>query len=320
MQMKQNNPYKAQKAGKRFYPAMLLLVLLLVSCSQDEAPTAGYGASGKQTSLQVASLATGNGATTRATTLYSKTDSIGFFVKANGSYYVARSNIKGIYDDEKYHLWLPVDSIWLNNYTATLAVYAPYDAVHGTDGTLKLAACIRPADGSKDISYKTFTAYNRSTPPSLTLTHVYSRLTVNITRAAEYTKEVTLNSVGMKGSEIYKEASFRPFDNAKDYGTDKEFTLPINPAVVVSDADRTQTIDLLLIPASLTGDVTLYLDGPGEKFKVTIARGNFGNALTAGKQYKINLTLKGTVLVVTSVTITDWEIEKIDDEKDAGFK
>lgn len=318
--MKQNNPYKAQKAGKRFFPAVWLLVLLLASCSQDEAPMAAYGPSGKQTSLQVASLATGNGATTRATTEYSKTDSIGFFVKANGSFYAARSNIKGIYDDVKHNSWLPVDSIWLNNNTANLAVYAPYDAAHGTDGTLKLAACIRPADGSKDISYKTFTANNKSTPPSLILTHVYSRLTIAITRATEYTKEVTLNSIGMKGDEIYKEASFKPFDNANDYGTDKEFAFPIDPAVDISSANPTQIIELLLIPSSLTGDVTLYLDGPGEKFKVTIAKGNFGNALTAGRQYKINLTLKGTVLVVTSVTITNWEEEKIDDEKDAGFK
>lgn len=317
--MKQNNPYKAQKAGKRFFPAVLLLVLLLASCSQDEAPMAAYGPSGKQTSLQVASLATGNGVTTRATTEYSKTDSIGFFVKANGSYYAARSNIKGIYDAVKYNLWLPVDSIWLNNYTADLAVYAPYDAAHGTDGTLKLAACIRPADGSKDISYTTFNANNKSTPPTLTLAHVYSRLTINITRADEYAKEVILNSIGMKGNDIYKEASFRPLDNAKDYGTINTFTFPIDPAVKVNAVNPTQTIELLLIPSSLTGDVTLFLDGPDENFKVVFAKVSFGNALTAGKQYKINLKLKGTILEVTSVTITDWEIEKIDDEQEPPF-
>lgn len=317
--MKQNNPYKAQKAGKRFYPAFMLLVLLLASCSKDDALTVDYGPSGKKTSLQVTALTTASGVITRATTTpYPTTGSIGFFMRENLlNGYVAGSNIKGIYDNAKYHLWLPVDSIWLNNNTADLAVYAPYDAAHGTDGTLKLAACIR-VDGSKDIAYNAFTANNKTTPPVLTLAHVYSRLTINITRADEYAKEVILNSIGMKGNEIYKEASFRPLDNAKDYGT-KTFTFPIDPAVKVNDANPTQIIELLLIPSSLTGDVTLFLDGPDENFKVVFAKVSFGNALTAGKQYKINLKLKGTILEVTSVTITDWEIEKIDDEQEPPF-
>lgn len=319
--MKQNNTYKLLKESSRLCPAVVMLLgVLLVACSQDEGEQDNNSTTLRST-LQVAALSTDDGVATRATTNYPTDKHIGFFVKKNtASGYEACNNSDGVYSTSR-KLWLPTpDSIWLNNNTADLSVYAPYDATHGTDGTLKLAACFRPGDGSKDISYTTFTANNKTAAPDLTLTHVYARLTISVTRDAPYTKEVTFNAVGMEGENIYKDASFKPFDASPyTYGATKKFTLAVNPAVSLTASAPTAKFDLLLIPSALSADVTLLLTATDENFKTVLPRGKFNNALKEGKQYQVNVKLKGTILEVVSVTITDWNNEIIDGEQEPPF-
>lgn len=308
--MKQNNPYKPRKACARCYPAVALLALLLAgACTQDDAPTVGYGLSGEKTSLQVAELGTADEVTTRFVTAYPTTGTIGFFVKADATGgYAAINNRKGVYEGTTHRRWLPVDSIWLNNTTANLAVYAPYDATtHGTAGTLKLAAALRPADGSKDIAFKAFTANHTTAAPALTLDHLYARMHITITRAAEYNVDVALSTVKLQGNETYKEAIYRPFDASHyAYGADNQTTIAVSPEVKINASTTTATIDLLLIPATLTGDITLRLEGTDNQFKTVIAKTGIGNALQAGKQYNLNLKLRPGKIDLTSVSVEKW--------------
>ena len=309
--MKQNHPYQPHKACARCYPAVALLALLLATaCTQDDAPTAGYGLSGEKTSLQVAALGTADEVVTRSATAYPTTGSIGFFVKENtAGGYAAINNRKGLYEGTTHRRWLPVDSIWLNSNTADLAVYAPYDATtHGTGGTLKLVAAQRPADGSKDIAFKAFTANHTTAAPALTLAHLYARMHITITRAAEYNVDVALSTVKLHGNETYKEATYRPFDASHyAYGADKEITIAVSPEVKLNASTTTATIDLLLIPATLTGDVTLRLEGTDNQFKTVITKTGLGNTLQAGKQYNLNLKLRPGKIDLTSVSVERWD-------------
>lgn len=322
--MKNNSLYNLLgESGRLCRTAVILPVLMLAACSQDESAH-DNGSTLRHTTLQVASLSTDDGAATRATTDYPTDRHIGFFVKENtASGYAALHNSDGIYSADR-KLWLPTpDSIWLNNNKADISVYAPYDAAHGKDGMLKLAPCHRLKDGSKDISFTTFTADNKTAPQALTLTHVYARLTISVTRDVSYTNEVTFNGVAMKGNDIYKDASFKPFDAAASryaYGSDKEFTLAVNPPVSITAASPSAVFDLLLIPSALSADVTLQLiSGGDEKFTAVIPRAKFGNALKEGKQYQVNVKLKGVILEVVSVMITDWDAEIIADEQEPPF-
>ena len=296
---------------------LLLIPLLLASCSQDETLPGGSPVAGSMPSLALSTLQAtdidGGKAATRAvtTTDYPTGKSIGFFVKENTTDgYTACNNRKGEYNTTR-RLWLPTpDSIWLNNHDADIAIYAPYDAAQTTAATLNLAACLRPTDGSKDIWCKRFTANNTSKNLAVTLEHVYTRLALTVTRDANYKADAVLaTTFALEGNEVYQSGTYRPFDATTPYiyGTDTGLT-PTVPATTLNASTASAVYDLLLLPATLTGDLTLTLTVDGKKMRVTVAKEKFASTkLEAGKQYNINLALKPGKLEVTSVSVEKWD-------------
>ena len=296
---------------------LLLIPLLLASCSQDETLPGGSPVAGSMPSLALSTLQAtdidGGKAATRAatTTDYPTGKSIGFFVKENTTDgYVACNNRKGDYNTTR-KLWLPTpDSIWLNNHDADIAIYAPYDAAQTTAATLNLAACLRPTDGSKDIWCKRFTANNTSKNLAVTLEHVYTRLALTVTRDANYKADAVLaTTFALEGNEVYQSGTYRPFDATTPYiyGTDTGLT-PTVPATTLNASTASAVYDLLLLPATLTGDLTLTLTVDGKKMRVTVAKEKFASTkLEAGKQYNVNLALKPGKLEVTSVSVEKWD-------------
>ena len=296
---------------------LLLIPLLLASCSQDETLPGGSPVAGSMPSLALSTLQAtdidGGKAATRAatTTDYPTGKSIGFFVKENTTDgYVACNNRKGEYNTTR-RLWLPTpDSIWLNNHDADIAIYAPYDAAQTTAATLNLAACLRPTDGSKDIWCKRFTANNTSKNLAVTLEHVYTRLALTVTRDANYKADAVLaTTFALEGNEVYQSATYKPFDATTPYiyGTDTGLT-PTVPATTLNASTASTVYDLLLLPATLTGDLTLTLTVDGKKMRVTVAKEKFASTkLEAGKQYNVNLALKPGKLEVTSVSVEKWD-------------
>lgn len=296
---------------------LLLIPLLLASCSQDETLPGGSPVAGSMPSLALSTLQAtdidGGKAATRAvtTTDYPTGKSIGFFVKENtADGYTACNNRKGEYNTTR-RLWLPTpDSIWLNNHDADIAIYAPYDAAQTTAATLNLAACLRPADGSKDIWCKRFTANNTSKNLAVTLEHVYTRLALTVTRDANYKADAVLaTTFALEGNEVYQSGTYKPFDATTPYiyGTDTGLT-PTVPATTLNASTASAVYDLLLLPATLTGDLTLTLTVDGKKMRVTVAKEKFASTkLEAGKQYNVNLALKPGKLEVTSVSVEKWD-------------
>ena len=296
---------------------LLLILLLLASCSQDETLPGGSPVAGSMPSLALSTLQAtdidGGKAATRAvtTTDYPTGKSIGFFVKENtADGYTACNNRKGEYNTTR-RLWLPTpDSIWLNNHDADIAIYAPYDAAQTTAAALNLAACLRPADGSKDIWCKRFTANNTSKNLAVTLEHVYTRLALTVTRDANYKADAVLaTTFALEGNEVYQSGTYRPFDATTPYiyGTDTGLT-PTVPATTLNASTASAVYDLLLLPATLTGDLTLTLTVDGKKMRVTVAKEKFASTkLEAGKQYNVNLALKPGKLEVTSVSVEKWD-------------
>ena len=306
---------------------MLLALFLLASCSQDDTLPGGNPVAGSMPALALSTLQAtgidGGKAATRAatTTDYPTSKSIGFFVKENtADGYAACNNRKGDYHTTR-RLWLPTpDSIWLNNHDADISIYAPYDAAQTTAATLNLAACLRPADGSKDIWCKHITANNKSTGLAPVLEHVYTRFTITMSLDANYKGTAPVDSVALTNDSLYAAAAYRPFETRPytytgDAGIEFKF-----PAVVsLTTAKPTATLDLLLVPATLTADVKLSLTVNGITFGATLAKASFAGKLEAGKQYNANIKLKPAALQVTTVTIADWNDEAVSGDKEPAF-
>lgn len=301
----------------------LLSVLLLASCTRedtlpgdgsDNLPALGLSAVQANDLSEVATRAA-------TTSVYPTGKSIGFFVKENtANGYAACNNRKGEYNTAR-KLWLPVpDSIWLNNHDADIAVYAPYDATQTTAAALRLAACLRPADGSKDLWCKKFAANNKSKNLAPVLEHVYSRFVINLSLDADYKGTAPVDSVSLINDSLYAAGAFRPFETTLyKYEGDAGVGFEISPVKNLTTAAPAASIDLLLIPATLTADIKLGVTVNGITFGVKIASSRFGGKLEAGKQYNANVKLKPTELEVTSVTINDWNDVTVSGDKEPMF-
>ena len=288
------------------------LAVLLASCSQDEALPGG-GNAGNLSALGVSTLQANDLSevvTRAATTAYPTSKFIGFFVKENtANGYTACNNRKGIYNTTR-KLWLPTpDSIWLNNHNADIAIYAPYDAMQPTAATLNLSACLRPADSSKDIWCKCITANNKSTGLAPVLEHVYSRFTISLSLDANYKGTAPVDSVSLTSADLYATGTYKPFESAPyTYTGDAGVGFKLPAVVSLTTATPTATLDLLLIPATLTGDIKLSLTVNGITFGATLSKASFASKLEAGKQYNVNLKLKPGKLEITSVSVVKWDV------------
>lgn len=291
----------------------LLAILLFASCTPDEVSEGSKDdrpASLALTTLKATDIDIKETATRAATTTdYPTADSIGFFVKADASKgYVTCNNRKGKYSATRKQ-WLPVDTIWLNKQDADIAIYAPYDASHTAPATLNLTAALRPADGSKDIWCKHITANNTSKNLAVTLEHLYSRFYLTVKRDANYKADASLTTFALKGDDVYKSATYKPFETTPYTRSTTTGLTPAVTAQTLNASTASATYDLLLIPATLTNDLNLTLTIDGKKMEVKIDKTRFtGSKLEAGKQYNVNLALKPGKLEITSVFAVKWDV------------
>lgn len=302
-----------------------LLAALLGGCVQEnDYPDIDAGALRRP--LGIASLwAPANTSHTRAATVTSRAATItplptdgevGFFVQAATPDYAGVNNRKGVYVAGE-SLWLPAtgaganDSIWLTGVTAKLAVYYPYDATQTTAGKLKLTSAVR-ADDTKDLWSTHFEANSRTKGIKLTLTQLYSRLSLTFVKLAdaEYTGTSALTQLKLEGAGIHADATFNPLDSTYTYGT-AGYTAALTGVTIKGTnaaADDATKVDLLLPPYQpLTEDITLIATVDTKEMKITIPKAKLGNTLAAGKQYNVTIKLKPTALVLGSIKTTDWD-------------
>ncbi|MEB3373949.1 fimbrillin family protein [Bacteroides sp. CR5/BHMF/2] len=118
------------------------------------------------------------------------------------------NNRKGVYKADE-NLWLPTDSIWLSGIAAKLALYYPYDAAQTTAGKLNLTSAVR-TDDTKDLWSTRFEADSHTKDISLTLTQLYSRLSITFVKLtdAEYTGTSALTGLKLAGAGIYSAATY----------------------------------------------------------------------------------------------------------------
>lgn len=328
------------------------LILLLCSCTADQPGDTPFGESPGGTELGVRAFSTrepgisvagagalGDAGTTGTTPLATAVD-VGFYVQslsAGGkTYYTDQNNVHGVYDT-KNATWKPVPAtpIWLNNRTASLAVYAPYDATQNNtaSGVLDLKAALRT--DANDLAAGRFTANNQSMKSpgiSVTLKRLYARVVFTFIKYANYTDPATVDKIEWTGDDLYKEATFDLFAEPADdaYAISKteanrNLAFTFSPGLTIGtdkaaiDAARA---DLLLIPTgedftqngTLTVTATTTSADYGTETKVMsvpVSKSLFSGDRkpAAGKQLNITVRLSVADIIITQddVVVTDWD-------------
>lgn len=257
------------------------------------------------------------------TSPYDTSKEIGFYVKADATHqYLARNNYKGTYSTAR-KLWLPQDSIWLNENNADILVYAPYDNTLPADGKVDLTAREYTETDSKHYMYKRFTANCYTHSPTVTLGFAYARFVITVTRHENYPTGTTyIGGCKLKGDQIYEKAEFRPMNSSPyTYGATKDVIITLNPTKTLDNSTTSVSFDYLLVPTSLTGDVTVDITVDSKPMRAVLKANLFtGSKLEEGKQYNVTIKLKPSELEVTAVTITGWTDEIITDDNDTWFE
>lgn len=245
---------------------------------------------------------------------------IGFFVEGD-EHYTEVNNMEGAYITERQR-WIPNDSIWLNNATAHIGVYYPYDLFQDTPQKLLLKAAIRPVDGSKDLWSNRFTADNVKQNIDIELKQLYTRLRLTFIQDADaiYTGDANMTHLYITGADIYSGAFYTPVNGEYgDYTGIGRFNSGIEQIKIVgTDATSSDAvcIDLLMIPVTtLTEPVTVEATIDGKVMSITIPKDKLRGTLAAGHLHNIVIKLKPTSLVFSDIKIEDWNAQA---EFDAG--
>lgn len=299
-----------------------LLLALLCGCSHESDITGSHSASdAERRPLGIAALsALADAVPTRAAdaphtcaaaiTPLPIDGKVGFFVQASGTDYAAVSNRQGSYVADE-SLWLPTDSIWLTGVKTNIAVYYPYDAAQITAGALKLTSAVR-TDATKDLWSTHFEANNRTKDIRLTLTQVYSCLSITFVKVAdaEYTGTSALTQLKLTGAGIYDGATYHLLDGTYTYGTAGYTASLTDITIKGTDPDATDAtkVDLLLPPyKTLTEDLTIIATVDTKEMKIIIPKAKLASTLAAGKQYNLLVKLKPMALVLGDIKTTDWD-------------
>lgn len=297
---------------------------LLCSCSNTDNP-ADNKDNGITKALSVSSTSMDAFATRAATELTTDGAAIGMFLKDDaGSGYVAadNSNVKYVYTAANTPKWggaTTADVIYLNNNNAQVCAYYPYDATVTDATAVALLSQENLLDGSKDLSYSIYNAgtlNNTNNEIALTMNHAYAKITFSITRDQSYAgtcaiTNVKLEDVTNPDSKIIASSTLNITDGTYSSPTFGAVNISVDATTAVFDGIATpEDVSVLMVPVAALDDLTkISFTVDSNLMSTTLdtsaATGTL-KALAAGTNYKINVTIKGKGLQITTVSITDW--------------
>lgn len=271
--------------------------------------------------LRIASAAIGNGigVQTRANPALTA-GSIGLFRKEDAtSDYEAIDNQQFTYAAP---FWQTDHQILLGSSPAVIAAYYPYAA--GTANPLLLNSH-KYSDEAGNLCYVNLTASKNDSHLTLNLERVYTRLVFTL-KGSGYPGDGKVSALRLSGAGIVSVATLdllerSVFADAANYGVYnvRQPLLDFEEVEIKAETQFTATangkIDLLLVPTTLTDDVTFTLTVDGitlsGKVSATALCGNADGILREGVQYEVNLTVKPVKLEVASISIMEWETEDL---------
>ena len=167
-------------------------------------------------------------------------------------------------------------------------------------------------DATKDLWSTHFEANSRTKDIKLTLTQLYSRLSLTFVKLAdvEYTGTSALTQLKLTGAGIHDGATYHPQDGTYTYGT-AGYTAALTGITIEGTnpkADDATKVDLLLPPCqTLTEDLTITATVDTKEMEIIIPKAKLASTLAAGKQYNLLVKLKPMALVLGDIKTTDWD-------------
>lgn len=316
--------------SKHINRAGMALLLALSACSGDGLPglpELPVKPDAERVPLRVASATAGNGIgiQTRADADARQeliSGSIGIFLKedaANG--YAALTNQKFSYGTP---FWQTDAQILLGEQNATLAAYYPYSV--GRVNPVMLRS--QRYSAGEDLHYVNFEANSGVSDVTLNLSRIYSRIVFNFTADASYTGAGKVTAIHFEGDGIAPVAMLDMFDltvSGVVGGSVRDILDPFTGLHVAevtgfttefksADAEKKKA-DCLMIPATLTGNITFTITVDGFKMVGTVSPEQLcgsGGILMEGVKYEVNITVKPTRLEIASISKTEWEPVDVD--------
>lgn len=231
-----------------------------------------------------------------------------FRAAANG--YTAQYNSQYTYNGG----WKPNTTVYVVGANATLYAYYPYNAATFTANSTTCTLTAQKYDDTKDLCYASTggpSVCNKTPNASFAMTRAYARIKLGIQHGAAYTGNCNITNVNLKnstGSNFYNSRTL-DISTGSNGGsaTGGGWTYALNTGNIAVNATNT-AYDVLVPPQPVSGNLTITLTIDGVNRAVNIPAAQFtSNALAAGRQYTIQLTLTAVTLTInSSVTEQAW--------------
>lgn len=295
------------------------LLSLCASCDRNDVETEPKNEGPETAYLEIDNIGVEGNVLSRVTAVPT-TGEIGFY-RATTNSYAAVNNNKGVWKMSAVtskNAWIPAPIIKVGTADATMAVYYPYVSTNTTTLVLPAGELGAIVSGkkvqetwSKRFTYNSMSSYNQTV--SQELKHVYAKLQVKLSRGTGFIGAPDWTKIQLAGTGMCTTGNFNPLNNDAPTLTDytrTSGTLTVTLATLINFSGSTSTAaDLLLIPNTLSGNLTVTITLGGKEMSVpvnTSAPAGFNGQLLPGKQYNLTITVNATDLEIASLTTADW--------------
>lgn len=299
-----------------FSAAVAACVVTVSSCSNDNVLTPEINQGDKPTLLDVSTNieVTSRSQTGKPVNSFISGDEIGLFVSSgsvNSPYnsIASNKNVKSTFTT----VWTQATPVYLSSAKATIYAYYPYSA-SVTDGTAV------DIDHTSQTDYMYATAVsninNRQPRAAITMNHALSLVQFdfkkeNYTGAGSLTAITIANKSG--GTSLVSTGKLNLATGQITKGASKEpVTKATNLPQTIGTWNENTFPKMLVIPTAATaaaGDIVFSFTVDGQVYNWPVP---VGTAWEQGKKNTYTVTIKGTALEVSPVTITPWGAGKTD--------
>lgn len=281
----------------------------MMGCSNDSAMDTPESTRMVPVGIRQVSVS-GSAAVTRASTTITD-GQIGVFRTTTNSY-PAQNNVPYSYDATGGWSAATTDNaILVDHRNATLLAYYPYQA--DADGS-KVTLTSQVYAANQDLCYGTSTGTINNVTPDVgeftDMAHAYSRITLSIQRHATsyFTGVCAITNLHLKSGSSFFATRTLDISNNTYGGSPTDIGWSYNPGIASLDAGVSTDCDVLVPPQPVASGLTITLTIDGLNRAVTVPAAQFtSNALSAGQQYTIKLTIMDTTVILDgNVAITDY--------------
>lgn len=213
------------------------------------------------------------------------------------------------------YTWSTAADVLLSSTVGKVTAYYPYNSAAAYDDYTAI-----PVEAASKTDYMwggwSGTVTNASPAATLTMNHALSAVRVNVVRGT-YPGTGSMTALSVTSNRLATAATMNASTGALSSKTGKGGALSWTGTETLASgvSPAATTIDLTAVPetdASTAITFSVTLDGNSYTATANFLTGETPITVTAGNIYVFTLTVNGTDLEVSSVTVTDWTTNNVD--------